>query len=134
MKKLTYRNQLSLLVFWILCVSLFFKFIPDKKVASVCAGIGFVLWPALFLLKELKSPSPSKIYSFICIEFLLISALPIFLLRILNWESEFNQLSVFGIQASELHALSNFNYCILAIAALVMNYKSGRNEKSQPEG
>lgn len=137
MKKLTYRYELLLLALWLPSVLLLFRVIPEKRVAAVIAGIGFIILPILFLLKELsenrKSPS-SKVQIVICVEFLIVSALPIFLLRLLNWDSEFSTLSLFGISASALHGFSNLNYLVVVASTSYLAHREWRNEKSQPRG
>lgn len=102
---------------------IFFKFIPSKEVASVAAGIGFVLWPSLFLVYEWSQRPKNKIYIFILGYFLVTSALPIFLLRILNWVEEFSSLSFLGIPAPYFHKASNFVYLTMMVAALISYFR-----------
>lgn len=138
MKKLAYRVQLLILVLWIPCVMLLFKYIEEKRVAALFAGAGFLMWPILFLVQEAFSRRSgkvfSKMHSFICLEFLIFSSLPIFLMRVLNWSTDFNQLSIFGVSANFLHRFSNINYMLLLSSAAFLTLKAWRNEKSQPMG
>lgn len=138
MKKLAYRIQFLILVLWIPCVILLFKIIPEKRVAALFAGAGFLVLPILFLINEFRQKQQtgrfSKLHVFICGEFLLVSSLPIFLLRILNWDADFSQLSVMGIEANLLHRFSNTNYMLLLASAAYLAFTAWRNEKSQPKG
>lgn len=135
MKKITYRVEVILLVLWIPCVVLLFKLIPEKKVASVFTGVGFIALPTLFLINEWlrkKAGSTfSKIYILINMEFLLVLGLPIFLLRVFNWNSEFSQLSFMGVPAENLHKFSNANYMLVLLSAMWLAFKEWKNEKSR---
>lgn len=138
MKKLAYRYELLLLAVWLPCVLTLFKVIPERRIAAVVAGTGFIVLPLLFLIMELSNKRQiglsSKVHLYICAEFLLVSALPIFLLRLLNWDREFSDLSLFGIPAPSLHGFSNLNYLVLVVSTSYLAYQEWRNEKSQPRG
>lgn len=138
MKKLAYWVQLLILLLWIPCVMMLFRFIDEKRVAALFAGAGFLILPTLFLVHEAllrrSGKAFSKLHSFICLEFLIFSSLPIFLLRVLNWDADFSQLSIFGVSASFLHRFSNTNYMLLLLSAAFLTFKAWRNEKSQPMG
>jgi hypothetical protein len=135
MKNLAYRYQLLILILWIPTVMLIFKMIAEKRAASVFAGIGFVLIPLFFLLQEVlrtKLNKGSKLHLFLCGEFLFISALPILFLRLLNWDADFGQLTLFGLSSMTHHKLANVNYMFMVISAAYLSYKEWTNEKSQP--
>ncbi|MFZ3231925.1 MAG: hypothetical protein WA160_17085 [Pseudobdellovibrio sp.] len=137
MKKLVYRTELAFVMIWIPIVILIFQLIPEKRIASVFAGIGFIFLPLAFIAFEfskIKTGRTSLVHLGISIEFLFLSSLPIFLLRVMNWNSEFNNLELFGVSANSFHRFSNLNYMILIVSTSYMAFKELRNEKSQPLG
>jgi hypothetical protein len=113
---LTYRNLFFLLVAWIVVVILLFMFVPVLKVASVIAGAGFIFIPCLLLFSEFTKSPKNKVVIFWSVVFLLFAALPIFLLRVLNWETDFKDLTLFGITGNQLHRTSNFLYAMVMVA------------------
>lgn len=113
----SYRNQIIVLGLWIVIVIVLFKLIQDRRAAAFSAGIGFVLWPSVFLISELLNRK-SKLHVFMLTIFLLFSALPIFLLRVLNWDTSFSDLKLFGFPAAELHKYSNFLYVLMLMSAI----------------
>ena len=136
MKKLAYRYQLLMLLIWIPCVMVLFKIIEERKVAAVFAGAGFLILPCLFLFFEFfsKKKQRSRVLILFTGLFLVFSALPIFLLRILNWNADFSQLSILGITADQMHKGSNYNYIVMVFAMAYLSYREWTNEKSQPKG
>lgn len=122
-KCITYKTQLIIFVLWIFCVMGLFKFIPDRQVAALFTGGGFIILPTLFLISEFKSEK-NKFYIFVLSLFLIFSALPIFLLRVLNWGVEFASLDLFGIPASIMHKYSNYLYILMIFAVIYRIYKT----------
>lgn len=120
---------MEVFIIWIVVVTLLFKFIPSKQVASVIAGFGFVLWPALFLIFELRQSAKDKFYMIVLGAFLFANALPIFLLRILNWGTDFSELSLLGIPAPRFHSSSNFMYLVMMLTSAWLYFKNKRIEK-----
>lgn len=115
--KLSSRNQLILLVIWIFIVGALFAFISEKRIAAVIAGSGFIIIPLLLIFSEFKSGVGKKsVVTLAALVFLVVSALPIFGLRILNWDSDFSQLALFGISANFLHRTSNIVYLLMIVA------------------
>ena len=75
-------------------VILFFKIIPEIKIAALCAGILFLSGPTWVLVFEIRARKIFRSFSFYgAIGFLLTSALPVFLLRIANWNEPFDGFS-----------------------------------------
>lgn len=130
MKSKIYLYQMEVLIIWIAVVIMLFRFIPSKQIAGAVAGFGFVLWPILFLIYELKQPLKNKFYIFILGFFLLTNALPIFLLRMLNWGVDFAELSLVGIPANKFHGISNIMYLIMLITSGVVYFKAKKMEKA----
>ena len=112
-----YRNQSIILGLWIIVVICLFKFISSKEVASVFAGVGFIVWPVLFLIYELMN-SKNKIHLAALLVFLCLSALPIFLMRVLNWGTDFSELSLVGIPMEVFHRASNGLYILMLVSSL----------------
>ena len=125
MKKLTYGFQVLILGGWIVVVLALFRFIADRQLAAVFAGSGFILLPLWVLYSEIVG-SRNRFHIFVVLFFLLTSALPVFLLRVLNWGVEFGTLSIIGISAATLHRTSNFTYLAMLVSALILY----RREKS----
>ncbi|MBC7420092.1 MAG: hypothetical protein H7328_05140 [Bdellovibrio sp.] len=136
MKMNKYRNQLAVFLLWAVCVIVFFKFIPDRQIAALLAGAGFIIWPSLFLFLELKSPNKSKIHVFALSLFLVAAALPIFLLRVIHWGEDFGSLTLFGLPAVNLHQTSNVFYLIVMVSCFynswVIERRRRREELANP--
>jgi hypothetical protein len=114
---ISYRNQIIILVLWILVVTALFKFISDRQVAAVIAGLGFILIPFSFLISELKNKM-NPFHIFTLIFFLSMSAVPIFGMRVVNWGVEFNSLNLLGIEAQFLHKISSYFYMLIMISTV----------------
>ena len=127
MKKINYRNQLIILFVWILVVGLLFSTIADKPLAGVIAGTGFNIIPVLFLWAELKKKPRYGLHILTLLLFLVLSALPIFILRIFNWGIDFKQLSLFGISSDFLHRSSNIIYFFMIISAAIGFYREKKS-------
>lgn len=112
-----YRNQTIILGLWIVVIICLFKFINSKEVASVFAGVGFIVWPTLFLIYELTNKK-NKIHLAALLIFLCLSALPIFLMRIFNWGTNFSDLSLLGIPMEAFHRASNGLYILMLVSSL----------------
>lgn len=130
MRSKTYLYQFEIFLIWIFLVMSFFKFIPSKEIASVIAGFGFVSWPLLFLVYEWNQRPKNKIYICFLGLFLVANALPIFLLRILNWGEDFASLSFLGIPTPYFHKVANFLYLAMMIAATVSWLRAKKKEQA----
>lgn len=120
--KLNSRSLLIALIVWIPIVGILFAFIPEKKIASVIAGSGFMILPILVLVSEFKKVQKNKTLIFITSIFFFLSAAPIFLLRVLNWHEEFRDLSLLGIPADFLHRASNLVYLLMLVTLGIAAY------------
>lgn len=130
MRKNLYRFEFFIMALWIIAVILFFKLIPNKQVASLVAGLGFVLIPSVFIFLEFKKAKAAISHVVILAVFLVLAALPIFLSRILNWGQDFSSLTVFGVPLELIHKYSNGLYIIMMLSALYQVYFG--KEKGQP--
>jgi len=129
--KLSSKSLLIVLIVWIGVVGLLFAVIPDKKIASVIAGTGFVILPLLILNSELRKAERNVSVVLSSLVFFICSALPIFLLRVLNWERDFKELSIFGFPAEVLHRVSNILYLVMliAVASVFWNERKSRDRQ-----
>lgn len=125
---LNFRSLLILLIVWMPVVGLLFALIPDKKVASVIAGTGFVILPLLVLVSEFKKSQKNKFVVLAALVFFLCSSLPIFSLRLLNWDRDFKELSFLGIPTDVLHRASNGLYVLMLIAVGIAFYKEKKSD------
>lgn len=124
MKNIKFGIQTIVLLLWIFVVGLLFTLIHEKRIAGVIAGIGFIFIPTLFIFSELKQIKKNYLHmSALCL-FLIGSALPIFFLRVLNWDVAFSELSLLGASSEKLHNLSNVLYGFMLLSALAGYIKS----------
>ncbi len=112
----------------IIVVILFFKFIPERKWAALCAGTLFLTGPLFVLITEFKVQLLFKSFStYGALFFLGLSAIPIFFLRITNWDQAFESLSLFGFSGPELHHISNYLFYFMLMTfvadSMLANYK-----------
>ena len=99
-----------------------FKIVSEKQVAALLAGAGFILLPLLILYFEVTGKK-NKIHISVILFFLITSAIPIFLLRVLNWDTDFATLSLVGIPARALHGVSNFTYLAMLASSVVCAWR-----------
>ena len=123
--------QFLILAIWVQVVILIFKLIEDRQLAALIAGAGFILWPLVFLIHELinkDKASRSALHTVGCLQFLLLFAAPLFLLRILNWGVSFNELNLLGVPATQLHRFSNVSYLIMTLAVVYSSYQERKKK------
>ena len=126
MKKFTYRVQFTILALWVPVVIVIFKLIEDRQLAALIAGVGFIFWPLVFIGHEIfqrNKANRSNIHLLGCLQFLLLFAVPLFLLRVLNWGVSFNELSLLGVPATQLHRFSNMSYLVMILAIVFSSYR-----------
>ena len=128
---LNYRSQFLVLLGWIFIVTALFKVIPEKQVAAVIAGIGFLLWPTMFLVNEFKKSTLNRVHAGLLLLFLVCSALPVFFLRVLNWGVDFNTLSFLGISGPVIHKFSNYFYLMMMASALYFWFQDRKSKRNQ---
>ena len=120
---MSYRAQIVVLVLWIFAVTAIFRLVEDRQVASLIAGAGFIVFPAIFLLGEIRN-GRRKIHMTVLVFFLVLCALPIFLLRIANWGTDFSQLSLLSLPAPVFHKVSNIFYILVLVSAIYHHRKA----------
>ena len=111
--KIRYRIYLLSHILVMAAVVMFFKFIPDVKTAALCAAVLFLSGPILILLNERRCKALFKSFStYGALAFLVCSSLPIFFLRVLNWNARFDELSLpafmGGFTGPQLHNVANY--------------------------
>ena len=116
--KADYFVELMAYFVWGICVFAIFTLIKEKQVAGSVAGVGFLCVPLFFLFQEFRNPTrKSKLHISVILSFLLLSVLPIIVLRVFNYGLEFNELSVFGFPAQKIHRYSNLIYFLMMASA-----------------
>ncbi len=123
--KQVFTIELLVLLLWIPCVIFIFKFIQDRKIAGLVAGAGFLLIPVFNIFRERKSTASSSsrlARVFASGAFFLLSAMPIFLFRVFNWEKSLEEISIFGaLSGRELHSLSNILFVVMIAVYFLTN-------------
>lgn len=110
-----YRNYISLEVLVVLIVLGSFKFIPSKEVAATVAGLAFFVSTSLIIWLELKKAEFKKRPTFwAAVLFMLLSVLPIGILRLLN-----QPVDVF-------HKAANYLFLLLLVSLFVDSYTENR--------
>ena len=133
MKNFSYIKKAAVLIFWIPVVLFLFRFVNDRQAAAFAAGIGFIVLPTVVLIHEIISRNlRSQLVILSCFQFLIFFAWPIFLLRVLNRETEFNDILFLGISPGILHQYSSWSYLLIVLAVAFKACSGWRNKKRQP--
>lgn len=117
MKKISYKVQVIAFVVWIFIVFGIFRLVPDKQMAGILAGIGFLILPLVFLVTEFKGEK-NNLHRAALIIFLVFTAVPIFLVRITTWPEDFSTTDFYGVPSLFLHQLANFLYLGVLASAI----------------
>jgi uncharacterized membrane protein len=129
-----FRLYLTIQAAVVVGVLLSFNLIPEKKIASVFAGSSFVIASIVIMLLERRHPQYKKHFTYwVTLGFFLTSALPIFLLRILNWNQSFSDLNLLGISAQSWHKYSNYAFMLMLMGYFVDSYLWNRRPENQPK-
>lgn len=132
--KQTFTLELLVLLLWIPCVIFIFKFIQDRKIAGLVAGAGFLFIPVFNIFRErLSQTSSTTRLARVCASgtFFLLSAMPIFLFRIFNWDKSLEEISIFGILSGrQLHSLSNILFVGMILVYFVSNIVDAKKSKT----
>lgn len=65
--------------------------------------------------------------------FLVFSAVPVFLMRVLNWDMEFDAIRVAGISGAEMHKASNYVFIIMMLCFFIDSYLERVREMQEPK-
>ena len=140
-QKIGWLNTLSkvftlefiVLLIWIPCVIFIFKFIQDRKIAGLVAGAGFLAIPLFNIYRERKSTAEtSSRLTRVAASglFFLLSAMPIFLYRVFNWDKNLEEISIFGLMTGrQLHSFSNILFVAMILVYFVTNILDARKAK-----
>ena len=140
-QKIGWLNTLSkvftlefiVLLLWIPCVIFIFKFIQDRKIAGLVAGAGFLAIPLFNIYRERKSSAEtSSRLTRVAASglFFLLSAMPIFLYRVFNWDKNLEEISIFGLMTGrQLHSFSNILFVAMILVYFVTNILDARKAK-----
>lgn len=114
----------------VLTVLALFASIHEKQLAAVFAGGLFILSPLLVLTNEIRQQKlilALKSFSvWGCLQFLILSALPVFLLRVTNWGVPFDQLSMLGVAGPDWHRFSNISFLLMLLGFAVDGIRARR--------
>jgi hypothetical protein len=128
--KMDYLSELVVYFLWGICVFAIFSLIESKQVAGSVAGMGFLVLPLFFLFQECKQPyRKSKLHIGMLLSFLILSVLPIILIRVFNYGVDFNSLSLFGLPAQQIHKYSNLIY-LLIMASAFYHWRLQKSKKT----
>lgn len=133
--KQIFTLEFLILLLWIPCVIFIFKFIQDRKLAGLVAGTGFLLIPVFNIFRERMNhhayPSSRLARVVASGAFFLLSAMPIFLFRVFNWDKSLEEISIFGILSGrQLHSLSNILFVGMILVYLVTNIVDAKKTKT----
>lgn len=131
MRKKKYLYDLAIQVLLIGVVIMLFKTNPSKVQASYWAGVLFVLMPLSMMSREwIFYKFTNKIWWAGVLQFWLLFALPILILRIQHPETSLNEVSVGPIPVSLWHKISNISYLLLMAVTAWSFWKYRKNEKA----
>lgn len=101
----------------IIGVILCFKLIPVKKEAALVASALFLWFPVWVFSSSFKS---DRLIFWGHFQFFYFFALPIFIGRILFWNSDFNDIRILNIiDAQMLHKYSQYSYFLMSALVLI---------------
>lgn len=129
----TFGLEMVVLALTVPLVMLTFRLIPDRKIAATVAGILFVLGPILMVRSHRRlpwRPGPDRLWWAAVAQFVLLFAIPILGLRLLFWETPFEELRFFGVPGPQWHRLANTSYLIMAVGVLGAGLWRWRSEPS----
>jgi hypothetical protein len=119
MRQKRFLAYLAIQALVIAAVMAIFKLSGDIKLASVEAGVLFVLLPVVLGSIEFRKAGFDRLsfYSGL-LQFWVLFALPILGLRLFNWDVPFNELSILGVSGTTLHQYANSSYILMMVLTL----------------
>lgn len=122
-KRSRFRNYLSVEALVVALVLLAFKVIPDKRTASLITSFLFIASSAGIVYWETRYADFKKRPSFWgAATFLVLSALPIFALRLIYWDLPFDEIQVAGVTGAEMHKISNYVFILMLVSFFIDSY------------
>ena len=99
-------------------IILIFKNIHPKNLAAIFAGSVFICTSLIILLLEFRN-NRKKIFSSFsfwgALGFLLFFSLPMFSVRIMNYEIDFENLTILFMPAPQFHKVSNYGFMLMVL-------------------
>lgn len=118
-----YFKYLLLQVLMLPTIIAIFKYIPDRKMAALLAGSLFILiCLGTFRNEYWRMKFHAKFFWWGGLQFFLLFALPIFLLRLTHWDQPFIEIAVGPVRAADLHQYSNISYVLWMVATGVQGF------------
>lgn len=109
-----------------------FRLIENRLVAGAIAGSIFILLGLIVLAPGYRDRSYRRTKTFVAgCAHLFLSALPLFITRMFNATSSFENVSVLGMPGPLFHRVSTGIYLLLLIATLLDWVQSRRREKAR---
>ena len=131
MIKLKFNRFLVYLFFeiaLIFAVTFIFRMNADRKVAALQAGGLFITLPLCLFIKEWKlTKSLNKFFLFSLLQFWVVFAVPMILMRLIHWDLDFSQIQVWGVPAELFHRISNSSYILIMVATILGWQKNLKN-------
>ena len=128
MKKFGYRLIAELFV--VVLVPLIFHYIENRLYAGMVAGTVFIVLGLYVIAPGLRAARDRACFSFWAgLLHLGISALPLFITRMINASSKFEEVQVLGLPGPVFHQFSTAVYTVLLVATaldLVIAYRKSR--------
>lgn len=132
MRQKKYLYDFVIQILLILAVTYLFKMNTNKLQASFWAGALFVLMPISMMSREwLFFRWGNRLWWAGVLQFWLLFALPIFVLRIRYSHTPFSEVSVGPIPAQLWHHTASYSYLILMAATLWSWWKYRKLSRSQ---
>lgn len=109
-----------------------FRWIEPRLVAGMVAGSVFVALGLLIFISGLLRPEVRRSYSFVmgCVH-LFVVALPMVTIRLLNSQSAFEDVRIWGLSGPVFHKLSTWVFMILLLATAVDIYRIWAKRKME---
>lgn len=99
-------------------VILIFKFVEPRKIAGLLAGNWFLVLAIIVYL--LIKDYPGRSYArWGLLAHVLLATLPLLILRLVFWNLEFSEISIFGISGTLIHRTSEKVFLLLVLGTVI---------------
>lgn len=99
-----------------------FTHVQPKNVAAVCASSTFVLLSLIIIFMEFKKKQNKIIcsYSFWgAFVFLTLFSLPMLLIRVLHFNTPFEELKILFLPAPVFHKMANYGFILMVVLIII---------------
>jgi hypothetical protein len=122
-----YRYYILIQAFVIVAVMLTFKVIESRQIASLVASTIFICTSLGIILFEFQKGWRFMSAAFWSTTiFFIFLVLPIFILRILNWDVPFAEIEMMGVKPELLHKLSNQFFTVVLFSYFIDSFRYTR--------